>query len=146
MPTAKKDGGASAVMSGARAVFSIGGVQIAYASNVSFNESIQLEPVNTLDDLSTKEWVEVGYAVDLNCQNFRVSGNSVKNLGIMPRFDEILTQGELLVTITDPTSGSTLLRMEGVKLESRSTSVDARGLMSETWSFKGRKSHDESEK
>jgi hypothetical protein len=56
---------------------------------------------------------------------------------------DILTQGVLTAEIIDRVSGAVILLMEGVKLESRQTQVDARGLMTETWSFKGIKSSDE---
>lgn len=133
----------SQVMTGAKAIFRLAGNQVAFASSVTFNENIQLEEVNTLDRIDTVEHAEVGYRVDLSCQNFRVANQSVKQLGIMSRLNDILTQGELTAEVIDRVSGATLLLMEGVKLESRQTSVDARGLMTETWSFRGRKSSDE---
>ena len=131
------------VMTGAKAIFRINGVQIAYASNVNYNENIQLEEVNVLDQIETLEHAEVGYRVDMSCTTFRVQNASVKQLVIMPRLEDILTSGELTAEIIDRQTNSVLLLMEGVKLETRQTTVDARGLMTETWSFKGRKSSDE---
>jgi hypothetical protein len=133
----------SNVMTGPKAIFRINGVQIAYASSVSFNENIQLEEVNVLDRLEVLEHAEVGYRVDMSCQSFRVQNQSIKQLGIMSRLGDILTQGVLTAEIIDRVSGAVILLMEGVKLESRQTQVDARGLMTETWSFKGIKSSDE---
>lgn len=135
----------AASMTGARAIFRLGGIQVAYASNVSFNENIQYENVNVLDDLATKEHAEVGYSVDLTCTTFRVPQQGVKKLGIMSRFDQILTQGELTAEVVDRNTSAILLLMFGVKLQGRSTTVDARGVMTETWSFVGRKSQDEDE-
>lgn len=133
----------SNVMTGAKAIFRLNGNQVAYASSVTYNEQIQLEEVNTLDNLAVTEHAEVGYRVDFSCQNFRVANQSVKQLGIMPKFGQILSQGVMTAEIVDRVSGAVLLLMEGVKLESRQTQVDARGLMTETWSFKGIKSSDE---
>lgn len=132
-------------MTGARAIFRLGGAQVAYASNVSYNENIQYENVNVLDDLATKEHAEVGYMVDMSCTSFRVPQASAKQLGIMSRFDNILTQGELTAEVVDRVSGAVMLLMVGVKLQGRSTTVDARGVMTETWSFVGRKAQDEDE-
>jgi len=132
------------VMTGAKAIFRIAGKQIAYASSVTYNENVQLEEVNVLDELVTKELAEVGYRVDMSCQTFRVQNQSVKQLGIMSKLSALLTQGELTAEIVDRNSNAVLLFMEGVKLESRQTTVDARGLMTETWNFRGRKSSDES--
>jgi hypothetical protein len=130
-------------MTGAKAIFRINGNQIAFASSVTYNENIQLEEVNVLDKLDVAEFAEVGYRVDLSCQSFRVSQNSVKQLGVMSKLNQILTQGEMTAEVIDRTTNAVLLLMEGVKLESRQTTVDARGLMTETWTFKGRKSSDE---
>lgn len=135
----------SQVMTGARAIFRLNGVQVAYASSVTFNENIQLEEVNVLDRIEVLEYAEVGYRVDLSCQSFRVANESVKQLGIMPKLGQILTQGVLTAEVVDRVSGAVILLMEGVKLESRQTSVDARGVMTESWNFKGIKSSDESE-
>lgn len=133
----------SNVMTGAKAIFRINGTQIAYASNVSYNENIQLEPVNVLDELSVKEHAEVGYTVDMQCQSFRVQNQSVKQLGIMPRLSAILTNGEMTAEVIDKVTNTVLLLMEGVKIQTRQTTVDARGLMTETWQFVGKQAQDE---
>jgi len=134
----------SIVMTGAKAIFRIAGNQIAYASNVSYNENVQLEEVNVLDMIQVLEYAETGYRVDLSCQTFRVANQSVKQLGIMSSLANLLTQGVLTAEVIDQATNAVILLMEGVKLESRQTSVDARGVMTETWSFKGIKSTDES--
>ena len=133
------------VMTGARAIFRIAGNQVAFASNVSFNENIQYEAINVLDHLEVSEHAEVGYTVDLQCQNFRVPNESVKKLQIMKRLQEILTQGEMTADVVDSVTTSIILFMTGVKLQARQTTVDARGVMTETWSFVGRTSTDETE-
>ena len=134
----------SRVMTGARAIFRINGTKVALASQCSFSESIQLEAVNVLDKLEVEEYAEVGYTVDLQCQAFRIQSQSVKQLGIMPKLNAILTSGEMTAEIVDRVTNSVILLMEGVKMESRQSTVDARGVMTETWSFKGIKSSDES--
>ena len=133
----------STVMTGVRAVFRVNGIQIAYASSCSFNETISLEEVNCLDRLDVLEFAETGYRVDLSCQTFRVQNQSVKQLGIMPRLQDILTSGEMTAEVIDRQSSAVILLMTGVKLESRQTTVDARGLMTETWNFRGKRSQDE---
>lgn len=133
----------SQVMTGAKAIFRINGTQVAFASSVTFNENVQLEEVNVLDNIAVQEHAEVGYRVDMSCQNFRVANASVKQLGIMQKLNALLTQGVLTAEIIDRATNAVILLMEGVKLESRQTTVDARGLMTETWTFKGIKSSDE---
>ena len=133
----------STVMTGAKAIFRLNGVQVAFASSVTFNENIQLEEVNVLDRLETLEHAEVGYRVDMSCQTFRVAEQSVKQLGYMQKLGALLTQGVLTAEIIDRVSNAVILFMEGVKLESRQTTVDSRGLMTESWNFRGIKSSDE---
>jgi len=133
----------SRVMTGARAIFRINGTKVALASQCTYNEAIQLEPVNVLDQLEVEEYAEVGYTVDLQCQAFRVQNQSVKQLGIMPKLNAILTSGEMTAEIIDRVTNSVILLMEGVKMESRQSTVDARGVMTETWTFRGIKSSDE---
>lgn len=133
----------SNTMTGSRAIFRLAGNKVAYASNVSFNENISYEPINVLDQLEVAEHAETGYTVDLQCQNFRIPEQSVKQLGIMSRLQGILTQGELTAEVIDSVTGAVLLLMTGVKLQARQTSADARGVMTETWSFVGRASTDE---
>ena len=131
------------VFTGSKAIFRLAGVQVANASNVSYNENIQLEPINVLDEIATVEHAEVGYSCDIQCQTFRVANESVKQLGLMPRLSQILTQGELTAEVVDRISSAVILLMEGVKLQSRATTIDARGVATETWSFVGRKASDE---
>lgn len=131
------------VMTGAKAIFRINGIQVAFASSVTFNENIQLEEVNVLDNLAVQEHAEVGYRVDMSCQNFRVANGSIKQLGFMQKLNNLLTQGVLTAEIIDRATNAVILLMEGVKLESRQTTVDARGIMTETWAFKGIRSSDE---
>lgn len=134
----------STVFTGARAVFRLNGTKVAYASSVDYNENIQLEEVNVLDSLVTSEYAEVGYRCELSCRAFRIANSSVKQLGIMSKLGDILTQGSITAEIIDRNTGAVILFMEGVKLESRQTTIDARGVAQETWSFKGIKATDES--
>jgi len=135
----------SVVMTGAKVIFLLDGNKVAYASNVSWNENITYEPINVLDQLEVAEHAETGYTVDLQCQNFRVPNQSVKGLGYMSSLSQILTQGELTASVVDRDTKAILLLMTGVKLQARQSAVDARGVMTETWSFVGRTAFDEAD-
>lgn len=133
----------SQVFTGAKAIFRLNGTQVAFASSVSWTENIQLEDINVLDRIDTVELAEVGYAVDLTAQTFRVANQSVRQLGLMPRLDDILTAGVLTAEVVDRVSNAIILLMEGVKMESRQSSIDARGVATESLSFRGTRSSDE---
>jgi len=132
------------VMTGAKAIFSLAGVKVGFSSQVQYNENIAYEPINVLDKLEVLEHAETGYTVDLSVQNFRVPNASVKQLGIMSKLPQILTQGELDAVLIDKVTGATILLMTGVKIQARQTTVDARGVMTETWNFVARQATDES--
>ena len=140
------------VFSGARARFYIdtgeggGPEKVAYAGGVSGEETIDYEPVDVLDMIETLEFVPIAYRCALNAQVFRVIGNSLKNLGIMPTKDNILTSGNMTATIEDRQNpGSTMAHVSGVKVQTKSWDVSARGIVAENISFVAILMKDESE-
>jgi len=133
----------SVVQTGPRTIFRLNGTKVAYASNASWEENIKLDPVEVLDELDVKEHAETGYTVSMQCESFRVANQSVKQLGIMPRFSQILRQGVLTAEVVDRVTGAVLLLMTGVKMSGRSSRQGARDIGTETWTFVGRRAEDE---
>lgn len=133
----------SQTFTGVRAIFKIRGEQVAYASNVSYTINHALQAIEVLDRINPVEHAEVGYSVDCSCSVFRVANRSAIGLGIQPRLEAILTQPELVIELIDKVEGVTVLRISGVKIQTRSGSVDARGVATETWNFVGIKAGDE---
>lgn len=119
----------AAVFSGSRARVKINGTQIGYAAGVSGSESVEYDPVEVLDLLEVKEFVPVAYRVTLNAQIFRVIGQSLKKQGIFPTESNILTSGDLKLTIEDRLApNDTMAQFEGVKAATNSWDVTARGI------------------
>lgn len=135
----------SNVVSGSRVVFRIDGERVFYATSLSFNESIEHEPIDVLDNFATEEHIPVAYRVDFSVESFRVAGKSVKQLGLMPVLDEILTSGDLTAEFIDSQTGTTLGLVLGVRCTSNSTNVPTRGAARQTLSFVGTVMRDESE-
>jgi hypothetical protein len=137
----------SKVYTGAKAYFSIitpdGAINIAYASNCSYNWNHNLQPVELIGKEYVEEHSELGMTVDFTCTNFRVYNRSAIALGLQPKLQSLLAQPELVVVIKDKVTNDTLLRIDGVKMTSRSGTVDARGAWTETLSFVGRQASDE---
>jgi len=136
---------ASKTFSGARAIFLIGSAPVAFAGGVSGEEMIDYEPVDVLALLEVREFVPVAYRVSLNAQVFRVVGDSLKRLGILPRQEDILTSGDLDASIQDKVTGSTIALFQGVKCSGHSWDVTARGIVQESVSFVAIRVLDESE-
>jgi len=127
------------VITGARAIFRINSQKVAYASNVSFNENIALEDINVLDKYNPEELAETGYTVDFTCTVFVTEDETIKELGLMPRFQDLITAGVMTAEIIDRKTEKVLLVLSGVKSLGRSGTLDARGTFTETWNFRGLK-------
>lgn len=126
-------------MTGARAIFRINSQKVASASNVSYNETITVEDINVLDKLGPVELAETGYTVDFTCTTFQQEDKTIKELGIFPKFEAILTSGVMTAEIVDRLTEKTLVFITGVKCLGRSGTVDSRGVYTETWNFRGLK-------
>lgn len=126
---------ASQVFSGARSRFKIDGSVVGFASGVSGSESVDLEPVDVLDLLEVREYVPVAYRATLSAQLFRLIGKSLKQQGVFPTEENILTSGDLTCTIEDKLTGETMAQFEGCKAQEHSFDITARGIVSENVTF-----------
>ncbi len=138
--------GTPQVFSGPRARFRLQGVTIAYAGGVSGEETIDYEAVDVLDLITVKEHVPVAYRATLSAQIFRIVGNSLKNQGVFPKPDKIITAEALTAAIEDAElTGKTMALFTGVRTASHTFDVAARGLVTENVNFVAIKITDESE-
>lgn len=121
--------------SGARAIFLINSAPVAFAGGVSGEETIDYEPVDVLNLLEVREYVPVAYRTSLSAQVFRVVGDSLKKLGILPRQEDIITSGDLEAAIQDRVTGSTIALFQGVRCSGHTWDVTARGIVMENVNF-----------
>jgi len=135
---------ASSVPSGSRIAFKISGNKVAFATGVSIDITYSTVPIQVLDQPDVVEHVETGYDVTFSATKFRVAGFPLKDLGIEPTLEGLLTRPELEAEVYDRISGKTLSRLEGVKLSGKSGNVNARDVYNETLTFVARKETDES--
>lgn len=126
---------AAKTFSGARALFLIDSKPVAYAAGVSGEETIDYEPVDVLSLLEVREFVPVAYRTSLSAQVFRVVGDSLKALGILPRQEDIITSGDLEAAIQDRITSKTIALFQGVRCSGHSWSVTARGIVQEDVNF-----------
>lgn len=136
---------ASATFSGARAIFLINNVPVGFASGVSGEEVIDYEPIDVLNLLEVKEHVPVAYRTSLNAQIFRVVGQSIKQMGIMPTVENIITSDDLTAAIQDKVTNETVSLFTGVRCSGHSWDATARGVVSENVTFVAIRVKDESE-
>lgn len=136
---------AAQTYSGPRAIFLINEVPIAFAGGVSYDETIDYEPIDVLHLLEVKEHVPVAYRVSLNAQVFRVVGQSLKQLGVLPRQEDIITSADLEAAVIDSVTQRTLALFQGVRCSGHSGDITARGIVSENVTFVCIRVLDESE-
>lgn len=139
----------SKVFTGARAIFKIGDMEIAYATEVSGSEEILRQEIEVLGRLAPLEYAETGYRVTLRCRGFRTipwseaskgEGTAVghpKKSGIFPKYDDILTSGEMTVTVYDKITNEVIANYINVKAATRNWTVGARTVFSEDITFVG---------
>jgi len=140
--------GRGLVLSGARAVFQIEGVKVMYATNVSYSEEIQYDPIETLDQLEVAEHVPTGYRVTMSAQMVRVITNPIKlrdGVRIFPRLEDILGAPELTASVLDRVTSAVVANIERVKCSRHSANVGARGIVLTDCDFVAVRIRDESE-
>jgi len=133
----------SQVSSGAKLEMAVGGNVVAYANNASYTVNHNHQPIERFGEVEVNEHAELGVTVEFTASMFRVDQQAAISLGMQPRIADFLKQPELTVTLKDKTKDSVLLTVNGVKLQSRSGTVDARGVWTETLTFVGRIVFDE---
>ena len=136
---------ADPVFSGARAKLIIDGTEVGYASGVSASEQILLQRVDVLGDIDSKEIVPVGRSVSLQADFVRITGESLRSLGIVPTGGtlDVINFPELTIEVYDQASDTPIWRVEGARAESRSWQVQAQSIVSVNAFFQARRLFDE---
>ena len=109
----------------------------------SYTYTINVETIQGVDQLTIDEHAEVGTSVSFTASMFRVAFKAAVTNGWQPKLNVLLQQPELVAVIKDKISGVVLFQLSGLKMTSRSGSVDARGVFTETLTFVGRIFEDE---
>ena len=136
------------VLSGARARLMIEGVPVLYATNVSYSEEIQYDPVEVLDLLEVAEFVAVAYRVTFTSQHVRVVTNTIKNrdgIAIFPKLTDIIGAPELTAAVEDNVTGQVISNIERVKAARYTVNIGARGIVLTDVEFVAIRIQDESE-
>lgn len=141
------------LLTGARSRFSIEGIKVGYARNVSLTEEIQYDPVEVLDNIEVEEHVPIAYRVTFTCGTFRIINETLKSLNWFPKNGantsdhllNILTSGDLVATLEDTKTGKLYATVQQVKIASHNWNVDARGIIGEDVTFVAIRVLDESE-
>lgn len=129
----------SKVLTGSKAALKINGVKIGFVGGVNIDETNELTDIDVLDQLEVAEHAETAHKVGFSCSVFKIDGNATTQLGISPtNLREIMTQPELTMELYNSVDDRVEYTISGVKWGGGSGSVDARGVFSGNWTFKGR--------
>lgn len=144
------------VLTGARARFSLNGVQVGYATGVTVRESITYEPIKVLDTIQVTEHAPTDYEVSMTAELVRIIGTTIKSEGWFPKqgtspedhLSNILSSGELTATIeADANIGAPtiVMNVEGVRISERNVNVTARGVVGTNVTLVAIRARDESD-
>jgi hypothetical protein len=129
----------SKVVTGPKASLKLNGVKIAFLGGVQVNRQDSLTGIDVLDQMEKAEWAETGHDCDFSCNLFMVDENAAELFGFDPaNLDDLLSQPELTMELYDRIKDKVLCTITGVKRESGTGSLEARGVWQGSWSFKGR--------
>ena len=95
----------SKVATGAKLELRIGSVVAAYANSASYNYTVNVETIQTVDNLVPDEHAENSTTVNFTASMFRVAFQAAVTNGWQPKLDQILQQPELVAVIKDKVSG-----------------------------------------
>lgn len=131
------------VFTGARARLLINGVKVGYARNCSGGETLTYERIKVLDKIQTAEHVPTDYDVRFTAGEVRIIGETVKSRGIFPslgsnpdqHLSNILTNGELTITIEDNQTHAIFMTLEQAKCTSNNWAIDAIGVVGTDMEF-----------
>lgn len=135
------------VMTGAKAVIKLNGSILAFATGVSIEHDVSLEPIPNMDTLEVCEWAENGLKVTMTMNFIKLSpgaslngtqlSNSASTFSLDDQSDlrRILLQPELIIEVLDNTTDTPVYVGYGGKFAGGSGSIDARGVWMGTWRF-----------
>ena len=134
---------------GARALFWIDEIPVAFAAGMSGEEVYDYDPVAVLGLLEVREHVPVAYRTGLSAQAFRLVGSPLKKFGdqskeIFPKLENALTAGTMTATIIDQITNTVVSQFSEVKASGHTWDVTARGVVAENISFVAIRHKDES--
>lgn len=128
----------SSVFSGSKGSLKLNGVKVAYVGSVSINQENTLTDIDVLDQLSTAELAPTGHKVSFTCNLFKIDDNSAEALGLeTSNLDDLLSMPSMTMEIYDRIEDKVRYTIQGVSWEGGSGSMDARGVWTGTWNFKG---------
>jgi hypothetical protein len=141
------------VFTGCRARFLLAGKKCGYATNVTFSEEIQYDPLEVLDNVEVEEWVPTAYRCTFTAGFVRIVGETIKSEGFFPKtgpetethLKNILLMKDMGASIEDTATGRIVCVVEGMRMQSSNCTINARGIVAKDATFVATRMKDEAE-
>jgi hypothetical protein len=143
----------NSILHGPRAIFTIRGTAIAYASNAQWSSSYQMTPIQVLGNIEVVQHIPTAYTATLSVNQLRLVNSNMQTLGFQSRIGRTAAEHlrllanveELDATIEDQQEEVIIAQFIGLRVEGSSTSVGVNGIMEEQISFTCRRLQTEAE-
>jgi hypothetical protein len=113
---------------GARAYLTIDGSMVGYCQNVTATETWEWTPVDVLDNIEVEEHVPTAYNCNWSAVLVHVVSRSMKQLGLSPSVQTVLTHPALVIEVKDRPEDQAEWTIEGARVGSDTWNVAKRQL------------------
>jgi hypothetical protein len=132
-------------MHGARALVSVNGKVVGIFNSLSYDYTLDLQPINILGRFSPAELVHTGAEpVTVRASGWRVVGQGPHVVASVPQIQELLTTGYIEFTVLDRTTNQRVAKIHSVKSTGYATSFTAKTAQEVTFNYVGLMVDDES--
>lgn len=130
----------SQIIHGARSIIKIQGVPVGLFTQCSWGQAYGLVPINILGAHAPVDLVYTHQdAISVDMTGFHMLENDVYVKAGMPRLQELLTKGDITVTVEDRQTGKEIMSVTNVKPYRWGTATNARDISTFTVSMLGLK-------
>jgi len=132
-------------ISGARARFIVNNTEVGWATGVSASENISQQPIDVMGFIDPVEIEATGRSVTIQASAMRLLGESMVQQGVWVTGGtaDVINFKKMTAEIYDPITDVTIWRVEGLACQTRTWSIDSRGLMTANVSFLALRMYDE---
>jgi hypothetical protein len=129
----------SETLSGAKGVLKINGTEVAFVSGVSVDISNTLTDIEVIGQLETQELVETGHKASATINVYKTASNNVAAVfgNDVGDLEAIIRQGSAILEVYNQVDDRLECVIQGVKFESGSGTMDARGVWTGSWTLRG---------
>jgi hypothetical protein len=132
------------VFTGAEAKIYVDNQLVGLYESCNYTVNISTEPIHTLGRFGAHEIAHTAYeAVTVNCGGFRILGQGAFVLPKVPKLQDLLSLGELTITLVDRKTGNNIMTVIGCKGNSYSGGHNAKATSRFQVSYMGTKLSEE---